>query len=366
MIDACLQSIISQNLQEHYGHTPRILTHRLLFAPYGWLKSSILTNVHNMLIDKTKERQVSQWVGSPTREAVRGSVIQIKDDDGEERWVFLPPYPAQFRYLFVDEWGSVAKKNDDQYIDYLKTLLEHGLGIIELVKLANITSETRKRLKEAFKGIKLEFTALQSCQYYSNTAWLTGTNKHEAIEEEALTSRFEIEIPKREFDPALLKHIKNHPLWEGDDELFRQLRSILNSKISIPSDIISIPDLVPDYLIDEFPPSLGNNPRIIRDTEAWVLMQKILCKEVKDNMIKDYMRNRLKVSESVSTNTEELIIQLLQENKAGLTVIDLSNKTGRSRSTVSYHLEKLRPQGHVEITQDRPPKYKLTGTKSPS
>jgi DNA modification methylase len=364
-------AVASENLQRFNSTGLRIITHKLFFARYGMMKSVFLNWAYAILNDPNPNVKLSAtFIGSTTKEAMRGSVVYVRDEEGNEVPLFVAPLPCQFRYFLVDEWSSIAgKRKDEEYESYLLTLIESGRAQVSLVKNRGIKDEDRRKLEKEHAEYGLRFTADQLYEYRAWPLWLAATHDEATIQSDALRSRFDIVLPERQFDSALLNHIKNTQ-FEKDEDLFAKFRASMNTELKIPAKFTNkiLGELVPDELVVKYGPELGYDlhMRLIRDAGAYVLVMSALGFDINANQIEDFIKQKLAVNERIGKGAREIILENLQINKAGLTSKELLNLLGNTISikTINYHLETLMRQKLVEMTLGKPPKYRYTGAKN--
>jgi len=315
--EEALLSIASWNIQEFSEPDFRIRRHLLLFWQPGWMKSSLLKKIHQLIGEDN-----CTFMSDITNAALRGTVESGK---------FISPFTLKKPFSVCTEFGQVIGGSDtDDIFQKLLNVLEEGIVTVSLSKIAQLSPIDRE---EIAKRYPVTFLDNNTFTYETNWILMAGTYNKKFLVDNAFQSRFNIVHPTKPLDSALVKHVIRSPPYELDEEVAINLRYELIENKTIDTTLA-----LPDELFDEVP-SLSMR-------ESAQLISEVLCrnwwgiKMSKDELIEKakYVEQQ---REQIWLTAEDRVFASIETEAKNIE--EIMEETKLSRRGVFYALKKLRP-----------------------
>ena len=247
-----LLSVATWNIQHYQRPEFRIASNKLFYWDRGWIKSSLMHMLYNLLDDR-----LAIMITDITRPAFRGSVEETSS--GAQ---FVPPLPALYPFIFIAELGSITMKKDEIVQEMLETM-ESGYGSTRLIKNARLSDVDRKNITDQWPWIKFKDSA--TITYKADAVYFGATYKAGYITDEAFAERFEAIIPNQPLTSQLTKWSDRHGFV-----IDQEAKAKLNEYIAAPAQALPEPNL-PDSLYDK---DKFMSHRLARNIRAYIMAKQ--------------------------------------------------------------------------------------------
>lgn len=303
-----LISAASWNI-EQYSNTPhRYRTHLMLAWEKGWLKSTIMRTMADIMGD-----ELTSTVGKVTDAAMRGSV-----SGGS----FMPPKPLRSPIVISTEFGQTDF--DDELLNLFLALLEEGRTNIALNKLGSL-SENKKRDIESKFNNNIDFKANNEFDLNTTFVFWGATYDPAMLSDDALRSRFNVVTPSKPLDSEVTYRLTQAPSVKKqlDKTTVKDCRRFLRREEESETDFRPPKSLFRKY---------GINPRQLRDIQSYMAARNWWGLECNPDVMEEYI-NYLQESRKISTMTpEERVFDLVFDTPK--TYPEIKEKTGLKKKQI--------------------------------
>ena len=307
-----LLSIASWNIEKNNDVPMRFRTHCMLAWKRGWLKSSILSKMGNLL----GEDMVSM-MGKVTAAGMRGSV-----SGGQ----FTPPKPLKSPIVISTEFGQTTF--EDELLNTFLALLEEGKTNITLNKVASL-GETNKRNIESRHNGAINFGESNEFDLDTNFVFWGATYDPRKLQDDAMRSRFNVVTPAKpltgEVTEAIDKGSFNVP-----NKTIRDLRAMVRSEE--PSETNFTP---PSHLYKKY----SINPRESRDLQSYMASRNWWGLEVNPEIMEGYIKHLKESRRRATMSPDDLVMEHIFDNP--LTYREIQERTGFEKKHVYQILQQL-------------------------
>lgn len=310
-----LLSAATWNIQKYSEPPFRYRTHTMLAWKRGWVKTTLLTKMGDILGD-----EIVSTCGKVTGAALRGSTSGSS---------FNPPKPLRTPIMISTEFGETSF--DEELLNHFLALLEEGTTNVAMNKLGSIGVELRKNIEQRFDG-GIEFK--ENNEYNLNTDFVFwgATYDPSKLQDDALRSRFNIVTPSQPLSGELTKRMDNTPPLKSylDKETVRTVRREILKEEPVETDFSP-----PDAVYDEY----NLNPRESRDTHSYMAALNWWGIDITPQVMKDYIKQMKESRRKATMTPAEQVFNFIFEDPHTFTEIE--EQTGYSRQEVYRHLEEM-------------------------
>lgn len=315
--EEALDSAASWNIQQHQPQKYRVRKHLLLYWEAGFLKSSLLMQIKNLLGDD-KAMSISDFTVASLRGSVEGNT-------------FVVPIPLKRPFAICTEFGQIINSSHDDLIQQLLNLLEEGVATVSLSKISYLSQGVRD---ETIQKYPIHFIDDNTFTYNVNWVLMAGTYNQKFLIDSALESRFNIVIPEQKFDKKFTKKIINGKPFSLDLDVVDTFRRMLdepykklNTTINLPDELFEMEDL-------------SLNLRQLGNLSSWVLTKRWWGIDITDKDIIDRAMKLYNTSKEIwQTETDKVITLLMNAEK---TLEEIIQETNISPTRVVRILKNIR------------------------
>lgn len=275
-----LLSAASYNLEEYSDPPMRYRTHVMLAWDRGWVKSTMLIKMANILGDS-----LCSTMGKVTGAGMRGSISQGQ---------FMPPKPVKTPIVISTEFGETNFQ--DELLNIFLSILEEGKTNVSLNKIGALSGAQKENIEKEYPA-NIEFTDQNEFNMYTNSVFWGATYDPRKLEDDALRSRFNVVTPVKPLSSEITRSADNTPKLESmiDEETVRSVRRHLDMDIEMSTSFRP-----PDWFYKEY----RLNLRESRDMQSRMACRNWWGLEVDPDVMKNYIEH-LKESRRLSRMDEE-------------------------------------------------------------
>lgn len=299
-----LLSAATWNIEQNVDTPIRYRTHLMFVWKQGWVKSTILRDMSNILGD-----EFCSTMGKVTDAAIRGSV-----SGGQ----FTPPKPLRRPIMVCTELGQ--SRFDDDLLGRMLALLEEGKTNIALNKIANLEPGEKKKIEENYNE-QVKFNENNEYDLEANFVFWGATHDPSVLDDD-LVGRFNIVTPPKPLTGDITKNMDKHGsvLSKISKNTVRNLRRELKS-----TKEPNINFRPPDKFYSEYDLS----PRESRDIQSYMAARNWWGLDVNPEIMDDYITFMRNSRRKVNLSPKERIFELLLDNP--MSYKEIINQTGLSR-----------------------------------
>lgn len=324
-----LLSAASRNLAQHTDPPYRIRMHVMLAWKRGWLKSTMLNKMANILGEN-----FCGTMGKVTGAAIRGSV-----SSGQ----FSPPKVCQHPITVSTEFGQT--NFEEELLNIFLALLEEGRTGVTLNKIAGLSDTQKNKAEEQFNGI--EFSENEFILDTNFVFW-GGTYDPSTLDDSALKQRFKIVTPAKSLDAhgqdiidALIENS-----FHVDDECVKVVREELRS------DSVTETEFVPPKSIRE---KHKLEPRELGDLQRYMACRNWWGLKVNPEIMDKYITHAKKSRKIADMTAKERVMDLIFDNP--LTYREIMDETGMTKLDVYKLVQEI---GARRYPSEPEPKWVLS------
>lgn len=313
-----LLSAASWNLAQHGDPVYRVRMHVMLAWKRGWLKSTILKKMSEVLGD-----DFCGMTGKVTSAAIRGSV-----SSGQ----FNPPKVSKKPILFSTEFGQT--NFEDELLNTFLALLEEGVTNVNLNKIGGVSDTQKDKINNNFDGLDFgrnEFTVR------SNFVFWGGTYDPTTLDDDALRQRFKIVTPPKPLE------IHGHEIidcleensFHINNQIVKDLRKHLKSDDVTKTDFKTPTALRREYNLE--PRELGDLKRYMACRNWWGL-------DVNPEIMGRYIEHVKESRKIANMSKEDRVMDLILDNPQSYQ--EIMDETGYDKLQVYKILDSIGAKSH--------------------
>lgn len=307
-----LLSAATWNIEKHSDPHMRYRNHVMLAWERGWLKSSILRKMADILGD-----EFTSTIGKVTDAAMRGSVSAGQ---------FMPPKPLKSPIVISTEFGQT--EFDDELLNLFLALLEESRTNVALNKIGQLAENSKRNVESEYDN-QITFQSQNEFELRTDFVFWGATYDPAKLEDDALRSRFEVVTPAKELDATITRSIDNNR-FSLNNTTITDVRTMLQSKRKMETDFAP-----PDHLYSKY----KLIPRESRDVQAHMAARNWWGLEVNSEIMESYIKH-LKKSRRLSTmSPEDRIFDAIFDNP--MTLEELEEETRFEKQEIFKILQKL-------------------------
>lgn len=311
-----LLSAASWNLDKYSNPHMRYRNHVMLAWDRGWLKSSMLRKMADILGD-----DFCSTIGKVTDAAMRGSVSAGQ---------FTPPKPLRTPIVISTEFGQTDFS--EELLNLFLALLEESQTNVALNKIGQLGQATKNNIEKEYNN-QIKFSASNEFDLHCDFVFWGATYDPSKLADDALRSRFEVVTPAKELDSSITQSIDKNR-FSLSNTAIKDCRRMLKSDRKMETDF-------------EPPTSLYNEynliPRESRDLQAHMACRNWWGLEVNPEIMEQYIKH-LKESRRVSTmNPRDRVFDMIFDNP--LTLQELNDKLPYEKQEI-FKILKALPAEH--------------------
>lgn len=300
-----LISAASWNLQKHSNPPFRYRTHLMLAWERGWIKSTLMRTMSDILGDK-----FCSVIGKVSDAAMRGSV-----SGGS----FTPPKPLRSPIVISTEFGQTDFS--DELLNLFLAQLEEGKTNIALNKIGQLSENQKQSVQNNYDG-KIQFHNNNEFDLKCDFVFWGATYDPSKLADDALRSRFNVVTP--------VKPLTSDITMAADES--RSVMSMLSSDTvrSIRRELWKEEEFPTDFQPPErFYKEYGLTPRESRDIQAYMAARNWWGLDVNPKIMREYIEY-MQESRRISTmEPKERVLDLIFDNP--MTYSELQKETGYSK-----------------------------------
>lgn len=307
-----LLSAATWNIDKYSDPPMRYRNHVMLAWERGWLKSSILRKMANILGD-----EFCSTIGKVTDAAMRGSVSAGQ---------FMPPKPLKSPIVISTEFGQTDF--NDELLNLFLALLEESRTNVALNKIGQLAENSKKNVQNQFDG-QIRFEGPNEFEMKTDFVFWGATYDPSKLEDDALRSRFEVVTPVKELDASITQSIDNNR-FQLDNTTIKDVRRMLKSDRKMSTDFKPPSSLYAKYNLI---------PRESRDVQAHMAARNWWGLDVNPEVMESYIKH-LKQSRRISTmSPRDRIFDAIFDNP--MTLSELASETRFERQHIFKILNEL-------------------------
>lgn len=307
-----LLSAASWNIETHSDPPMRFRNHIMLAWRRGWLKSSILTKMAEVL-----GKDLCSVMGKVTDAGMRGSV-----SSGQ----FTPPKPLKSPIIISTEFGQT--NFEDELLNMFLSLLEEGYTNITLNKLGQLPDSQKRDIEKRFNG-QIQFGESNEFNLQTNFVFWGATYDPSKLEDDALRSRFNVVSPAKPLNGELTEAIDNGRFQLSStaiNDVRRELKAEepIDTNFQPPSKLYSKYNLI---------------PRESRDLQAYMAARHWWGLDVNPEVMENYIEHLKESRRRSMMDPEELVLDLIFDNP--MTYEEIAEETGYEDKHIYKLLQEL-------------------------
>lgn len=310
-----LMSVASWNIEKHSDPPFRYRNHVMLAWERGWVKSTILRQMANLLGDN-----LCSTIGKVTDASMRGSVQSGK---------FMPPKPMKTPFVLSTEFGQTDF--DDELLNLFLNMLEEGFVNISLNKIGSLPDSVKENVKEKYGG-KVEFGEENEFELKCDFVFWGATYDPAYMQDDALRSRFQVVTPNENLDSTITKSMDQAPSVKS--QLSKDTVKAFRREVMCEEEVKT--NFVPtDHLYEKY----NINPRESRDLHSYMAARNWWGLDVNPEVMENYIKH-LKESRKIAYMTpEEQVFELIFDNP--MTTQEIQDHTGFSAKELYKIVKRL-------------------------
>lgn len=309
-----LLSAATWNIEKYSDPHMRYRNHVMLAWERGWLKSSILRKMADILGDS-----FISTIGKVTDAAMRGSVSAGQ---------FTAPKPLKTPIVISTEFGQT--EFNDELLNLFLALLEEGRTNVAMNKIGSLSDSARRNVQnnEDMEG-QIQFRGTNEFELKTDFVFWGATYDPSKLEDDALRSRFEVVTPVKELDATITRSIDNNR-FSLSNQTIQDVRRVLNSQRKMSTDFRPPSHLYNKYTLI---------PRESRDVQAHMAARNWWGLEVNPEVMESYIKH-LKESRKIATmDPYDRIFDAVFDNP--MTLTELTEETRYNKQEIFKILENL-------------------------
>lgn len=310
-----LMSVASWNIEKFSDPPMRYRTHSVLAWERGWVKSTMLREMADLLGD-----DMCTTIGKVTDAAMRGSVSAGK---------FMLPKPLKAPIVVSTEFGQT--EFDDELLNLFLNMLEEGRTNISLNKIGQLPESARKSIENEHDG-KIQFNDENEYELHSDFVFWGATYDPAYMQDDALRSRFNVVTPSKPLSSEVTKQMDKAPSVKSQlsKDQIRSLRREVKRKSEVKTRFVP-----PDHLYENY----TIIPRESRDIQARMAARNWWGLDVNPEVMENYLQD-LKRSRRLSTmSPEERVFELIFDDAK--TYQQIQKRTGFNKKHIYKIVKKL-------------------------
>lgn len=307
-----LLSAASWNIDKHSNPHMRYRNHTMLAWERGWLKSSILRKMANILGD-----DFCSTVGKVTDAAMRGSVSAGK---------FTPPKPLKTPIVISTEFGQTDF--NDELLNLFLALLEESETNIALNKIGQLSNSEKRNVEKKYDGM-VNFGAENEFDLKCDFVFWGATYDPAKLKDDALRSRFNVVTPAKPLDTSITQSIDSNR-FNLSNTAIKDCREFLRSSDPVETDFKP-----PDSLYKKY----NLIPRESRDVQSYMACRNWWGLEVNPEIMESYIKH-LQHSRKISTmGVKDRIFDMIFDSP--MTLEELTDQTRYEKQQIFKVLQDL-------------------------
>jgi len=307
-----LMSAASWNVIRNNDVHMRYRNHVMLAWEAGWLKSSLLKKMADILGD-----DMVSVMGKVTDAGMRGSV-----SSGQ----FTPPKPLSSPIVVSTEFGQTDFQ--DELLNLFLSLTEEGYTNITLNKLGQLSESEKRSVEKRYDG-QIKFGENNEYDLNTDFVFWGATYDPRKLDDGALRSRLNIVTPPRPLTGEVTEQI-DKSRFRLDKDTIRQCRKFLKSDAPSETNFRPPSHLYKNYAI---------KPRESRDIQAYMAARNWWGLDVNPEIMESYLKELKKSRRRSMMNPEEYVLDLIFDN--ALTYDELQERTGYDRKHLYKILQRI-------------------------
>lgn len=307
-----LLSAASWNIDKYSDPPMRYRNHVMLAWDRGWLKSSMMRKMANILGD-----EFCSTIGKVTDAAMRGSVSAGQ---------FTPPKPLRTPVVISTEFGQTDFS--DELLNLFLALLEESETNVALNKIGQLGQATKSNIENKYNG-QVKFSANNEFDLKCDFIFWGATYDPSKLQDDALRSRFEVVTPAKELDSSITRSIDQNR-FNLSNTTIKDCRRMVKSEKEVETNFHPPRKFYEEYNLI---------PRESRDIQAHMACRNWWGLDVSPEIMKQYIQH-LKQSRRVSTmNPRDRVFDMIFDNPMSLT--ELNNKLPYEKQEIFKILQDL-------------------------
>jgi len=299
-----LLSAASWNIEKYSDPRMRYRDHVMLAWNKGWLKTSLLGKMADILGD-----ELCSTIGKVTDAAMRGSTAAGK---------FTPPKPLKTPFVISTEFGQT--EFSDELLNLFLALLEEGETNVALNKIGNISDTQAKKVEEQYDGI--EFKDVNEFNLTTNFVFWGATYDPSKLQDDAFRSRMKIVTPEKQLDWRITKCIDKNR-FHLSAQTIKDIRNELQKEESFETDFEP-----PDRLYKEY----SISPRESRDMQAYMAARNWWGLDVNPEIMENHIQWLQKSRRIARMDPADRVLDLIFDN--AMSYDEIIDETGYSKKEV--------------------------------
>lgn len=300
-----LMSAATWNLERYSNPTMRYRSHIMFAWEKGWVKTSLLTKMAELLGD-----ELCSVMGKVTSPGIRGSVSS---------GMFVAPKPLKTPIVISKEFGET--NFEDELLNAFLGMLDEGYTTVTLNKIASLTNSQRSDIEKRFDGM-IQFVDENEFNIQTDFVFWGATYDPTKLEDNALRSRMNVITPTKPLDSGLVEEAdKRH--FNVSAETTRQLRREVKREKEMDTTFVPPSSIYENYHL---------NFRESRDVQSYMAARNWWGLDVNPEIMGDYLGHLKKSRRRSKMNDEELILDLIFDEP--MTYDEMMEKTGFSKLKV--------------------------------
>lgn len=315
-----LMSVASWNIQKYSNPPFRYRTHIILAWKRGFLKSTMLKTMADLLGEKN-----ASVIGKVSDAAMRGSV-----SGGN----FAPPKPLKTPIVMSTEFGQTDF--GDELLNLFLALLEEGHTNVALNKIASLPDNQKRSIEKEYSR-QIQFGASNEFDLKTDFVFWGATYDPSKLQDDALRSRISVVSPVKPLDYRITMAADKNPSVKSqiDPSTIRDLRRLIKTEDEYPTDFSP-----PDNMYSQ----LNIEPRESRDMMSYMACRNWWGLETNPDIMRKYIKY-LKKSRKVSIMTpEDRIFDLIFDSPK--TYGELMKETGYSKRQIYQLMQNINAKRH--------------------
>lgn len=311
----CLLSAASWNIDQHSDPPMRFRNHIMLTWEPGWLKSSMLMRMRDVLGD-----DLVATCGKLTEAVMRGSIANGS---------FSPPTVLKAPIVVSTEFGQTDFEGE--LLHSFLNLLEEGETNVSLNKIAGISEGEKSNISQKY-GDNIQFKAENEFDLNTNFVFWGATHEPDLLTENALKSRFNVITPAKPLTGEITESIdKSPPLTELiTQDSVTEVRRMIKSKKEVSTNFKPPSSFYKEYAL---------TPRESRDVQSYMAARNWWGLDVNPEIMEEYI-NHLKQSRKIaSMNTDERVLDIVFDNP--MTYDEIQQRTGYNKMKIYKILQRI-------------------------
>lgn len=290
-----LLSAASWNIEKYSNPHMRYRNHVMLAWDRGWLKSSMMRKMANILGD-----DFVSTIGKVTDAAMRGSVSAGQ---------FTPPKPLRTPVVISTEFGQTDFS--EELLNLFLALLEEAETNVSLNKIGQLSQTTKSNIENKYDG-KVKFSASNEFDLKCDFVFWGATYDPSKLADDALRSRFEVVTPAKELDASITRSIDQNR-FNLSNTTIKDCRKMLKSEREVETNFQPPKEFYRKYNLI---------PRESRDIQAHMACRNWWGLDVNPKIMEQYI-DHLKKSRRISTmNPRDRIFDMIFDNPMTLEELD--------------------------------------------